>query len=171
MEFFEKDLEEIIFYSDKNELNKRGLCLHGKLKRQLKIGNYGIADLIDYVRPMNWVGKEGMVKGEINVIELKNKKIGVSTFFQALNYLHGIQRFLDKKGIKDNYNYKITLIGREFDQHSSFCYLGDVFGGLHYPSSLKSDTRIAVNLLTYSYGLDGISFTEVSEYELSNEGF
>lgn len=171
MEFFEKDLEEIIFYSDKNELSERGLFLHGKLKRQLKIGNYGIADLVEYTRPMNHVGLYGMLKGEVNVVELKNKKISVSTLFQALNYLHGIQRFLDKKGIKDNYNYRITLIGREFDQHSSFCYLSDIFHGESFPAMLDSDTRVSIDLLTYSYGLDGISFKKVSGYKLSNEGF
>lgn len=171
MEFFEKDLEEIIFYSDKKELQCRGLHITGKLKRQLKIGNYGVADLVAYSRPRNWLNPIGMVKGEINVIELKNKKIGVSTFFQSLQYLKGIQRYLTKKGIEGNYNYKITLIGREFDQYSSFCYLGDIFTSNSYPDDWHQDSKVSIDLLTYSYGLDGIQFKDVSGYKLTNEGF
>ena len=50
MKFLEKDLEEIIWDAYKNDklslINNRGLFINGLIKRQLRIGNYGIADLV-----------------------------------------------------------------------------------------------------------------------------
>ena len=51
MKFLEKDLEQIIFESGRDSLRERGLSISGKLLRQLRIGNYGIADLVEFVRP------------------------------------------------------------------------------------------------------------------------
>jgi hypothetical protein len=48
MKFLEKDLEEIIFNSCKIKLCNRGLTLPEKIKRQVRIGNYGVADLIGF---------------------------------------------------------------------------------------------------------------------------
>ena len=45
MTFLEKDLEQIIFETPKEKLQEKGLVIKGKLLRQIKIGNYGIADL------------------------------------------------------------------------------------------------------------------------------
>lgn len=45
-EFFEKTLEDIIFNTDNELLCEHGLLISGKKLRQVKIGNYGIADLI-----------------------------------------------------------------------------------------------------------------------------
>jgi hypothetical protein len=172
MEFFEKDLEEIIYLSDKEDLSDRGLNLRGILKRQLRIGNYGIADLIEFKRPYFHSFYGGILKGEINIIELKNKKIGVSTFFQALNYAKVVHTFLDK--IKYNssyYNIRITLIGREFDNNSSFCYLGDVFNNDLSETDIHEDSKVCVDLYTYSYSIKGIKFNEISGYNLTNKGF
>lgn len=172
MEFLEKDLEEIIYLSDKQELSDRGLCLHGKLKRQLRIGNYGITDLVEFKRPFYHPYLKMMIKGEINVIELKNKKIGVSTFFQALNYVKGIQSYFESKEIDfDNYNIRITLIGREFDKTSSFCYLGDLFGTYLEDTNLSDDRKISVDLYKYTYSLNGIEFDTITGYNLTNKGF
>ena len=51
MKFLENDLEEIIYTSGRDVLEQRGLTINGKLLRQVKIGNYGIADLIEFQRP------------------------------------------------------------------------------------------------------------------------
>jgi hypothetical protein len=171
MEFFEKDLEEIIYTTPNMTLCERGLYLPKKLIRQLRIGNYGIADLVGYRRPFYHPDYSTVLKGEINVIELKNKKIGVSTFFQALNYLHGIKRFLAKKGIEDHYNYTITLIGREFDKNSSFAYLGETFNTYIHDTPLNEDTKTSIKSLTYSFDIEGMLFNELSGYSLNNEGF
>lgn len=171
MEFFEKDLEEIIYLSDKENLSDRGLDLTGKLKRQLRIGNYGIADLVEFKRPYYHPYYKTMMKGEINIIELKNKKIGVSTFFQALNYLKGIRTYLGKKDIENNYNYRITLVGRELDLNSSFCFLGYLFDNDLCDSPIYSETKTSINLFTYNYNIDGIEFNSIYNYDLTNKGF
>ena len=171
MKFFEKDLEEIIYLSDKDKLANRGLWLHGKLKRQFKIGNYGIADLVEYKRPYYHPYEERCMKGVINVLELKKDKIGVSAFFQSLNYIKGIQTYLEKHNKEDLYNFKITLIGSEIDTTSSFCYLGDLFSYDVYENNLYESSKITIDVYTYSYGLDGIEFNQITGYNLTNKGF
>ena len=171
MKFFEKDLEEIIYLSDKDKLSDRGLYLNGKLKRQLRIGNYGVADLIEYKRPYYHPYEKCFMKGTINILELKKDKIGVSTFFQALNYLKGIQTYLEENSKEFDYNYKITLIGSEFDTSSSFCYLGDMFNNDLDEQYIFTTSKISIDIYTYSYGLEGIEFTQVTGYNLKNKGF
>lgn len=167
MKFLEKDLEQIIWDADKEVLSERGLHLDGKLKRQLKIGNYGIADLIHFKRPISYYDKKTMRRynienGLIEVIELKNEKISVSAFMQAVKYLKGIKNYLEKRNFNDcQYCYKITLIGRDLDMDSSLCYLPDVI----------CNEEISVNIITYDYNVNGIEFKNRFGYELVNEGF
>lgn len=171
MEFLEKDLEEIIYLSDKESLSDKGLHLSGTLKRQLRIGNYGISDLVEFNRPYYHPYHKKMMKGEVNIIELKNKKIGVSTFFQALNYLRGIKSYLETRRLDSNYNFRITLIGREFDSSSSFCFLGDLFHNDLCDTHIDDFSKTSVELYTYSYSLDGLKFESISNYDLTNKGF
>lgn len=171
MNFFEKDLEEIIYLSDKDKLSDRGLNLHGNLKRQLKIGNYGIADLIEIQKPYYDGYFKQKYKGVINIIELKKDKIGVSTFFQAINYLKGIKTYLEDKDKLHLFNFKITLIGKEVDLNSSFCFLGDLFSSDLGGTELYNDHKIQVELYKYSYGLEGLEFKEIYNYNLTNKGF
>lgn len=172
MKFLEKDLEEIIYNSDKNQLSNRGLYIHGVLKRQLRIGNYGVADLVSFERPYFHPEFKTTFKGTITVFELKQDKIGVSTFFQALNYIKGIKHWisLNRPSFDDCFNFNIVLIGSSFDGNSSFVYLGDFFdvelGETHIDDSVK--TRI--ELYKYKYDLDGLSFVELHNYCLSNHG-
>lgn len=169
MDFLEKDLEEIIYLSDKNILSDRGLNLHGKLKRQLRIGNYGVLDLLEITRPYCCNNK--CYKGIINLIELKKDKIGVSTFFQALNYIKGIKRFLDIRNQEYLFNYQITLIGRQIDLNSSFCYLGDIFNQNIEMTDIDDYSKINVELYKYNFDVEGIKFNEIINYKLINEGF
>ncbi len=167
MKFLEKDLEQIIWDADKNVLSERGLHLDGKLKRQLKIGNYGIADLIHFKRPISYYDKEenkmfNVENGLIETIELKNEKISVSAFMQAIKYLKGIKRYLQERDFNDSkYCYRITLIGRYLDFDSSICYLPD----------LICNEDLTVEIITYSYDIDGIQFQSEWNYKLTNEGF
>jgi hypothetical protein len=169
MEFLEKDLEEIIYLSDKFRLEERGLSLHGKLKRQLRIGNYGIADLVEITRPH--CENNIFYKGSINILELKKDKIGVSTFFQALNYLQGIKTYLEQRSFEDYFNFKITLIGKDLDINSSFVFLGDIFNEDFNCTEFSCYSKVKIELFTYSYGIYGIEFKEVSGYNLINKGF
>lgn len=171
MDFLEKDLEEIIYLSDKEILSDRGLYLFGKLKRQLKIGNYGIADLIEIKKPFYCIYRQKHIKGIINVIELKNNKIGVSTFFQACNYLKGIRSYLEKRELENYFNYNITLIGRSFDDSSSFCYLGDLFSIDISEIDIDDEVRTSIDLYQYSYDLDGLNLKMITGYNLTDKGF
>jgi hypothetical protein len=173
MKFLEKDLEQIIYTADKTELENRGLPIFGKLKRQVRIGNYGVADLIEYSKPsfiQPWGRHE---KGNITIYELKQEKISVSAFFQAIRYVKGILRYLEKckNDSKHHYNYNIVLIGRSICFDSSACYLSDIFPAGHGDIDAFSHYSVSISLYTYEYDVDGIKFKEVSGYKLTNEGF
>lgn len=161
MNFLEKDLETIIFETDNDLLRERGLCINGRKKRQVSIGNYGIADLITLTRPEIIIPHNCYDPDyvEITVFELKKDLIDYKTFNQALAYMHGIMRFINKRPLWTT-NYKVTmcLIGKTIDTSSNFAYLSNAFVD-------------KVFLYTYDYKIDGIHFTSHADYKLQNEGF
>lgn len=149
MTFLEKNLEDIIFETPNELLHERGFFLFGKKKRQVRIGNYGIADVITWYRCDN--------KLFINILELKKDRISIDTFLQAVGYVQGIRHYLSRRGFTHDVSFKIKLIGKEIDNLSTFCYLPDI-----YPS---------IELITYTYEFDGISFHSQHGYTLTNNGF
>ena len=162
MDFLEKDLEQIIFDADYVTLFDRGLYLSGTKKRQLNIGNYGIADIVYFHRSREPMGNYLVV----TIVELKQKQINVGTFLQAIRYAKGIDRYLAKRKFSFYVKFEIVLIGRTVDTSSSFPYIFDFFrNDLNYGDATR------VSGYTYDYDIDGISFTEVQDYELTNEGF
>lgn len=165
--FLEKDLEEIIFKSDKEELHDRGLWAYGKMLRQVRIGNYGIADLITIYRPSE-DGPRVKIPGNIKLYELKKDKIGIGAFLQAVGYMKGIQEYLKKHRphILEEYNFSICLIGKKLDTEGNFCYLTDLFTANEYEAS-----RCDIEFYTYQYDIDGIRFKMESDYALTNSGF
>lgn len=172
MKFLEYDLEEIIYKADVSLLQDRGLNVWGKLLRQKKIGNYGVADLIEYQRPYTDGPNNDLYKGCINVIELKKDKISVSSFLQAVNYLKGIQSYLEKRGVSHMYDYEITLIGSSIDKDSSFVFLTDIINSqCDFERLIDRSSVFRLNFLTYSYKIDGLYFDVVSNYDLKNKGF
>ena len=170
MEFLEKDLEQIIYDADYEALNNRGLQIFGKKKRQLKIGNYGICDIIYMSKPYFDKNRNMHYKGTISILELKKDKIGVSTLFQALNYLKGVISYLEKRKLSNEFNYKIILIGREIDLNSSFVYLNDLFPDNDYNTTFDISVT-SINLYKYSYSIDGLEFNPIYNYKLIEEGF
>ena len=136
MDFLEKDLEDIICNIENEKLESRGLKIYGKKLRQLRIGDYGIADVVSYSR-INGV----LV---IDVIELKRKVIDVNTLLQALGYARGIQDYIKKSGFSHKFIVNISLIGYSIDTSSNFCYASSVFSNLRF--------------LTYNFNFDGIEF-------------
>jgi hypothetical protein len=169
MNILEKDLEEIIHNSSSEELYERGLYLSGKSIRQLRIGGYGISDLIFYRREYffdyNDRGVFGMTSTLIiTVCELKKEKAGISAFLQAVRYTKGIKSYLDKRGFK-NYKLEIVLIAKEIDNSSDYIFLTDI---------IKSESLRFVNdISNYSvkYCLNGLSFNLERGYKLINEKF
>jgi len=162
MDFLEKDLEQIIFEADYEELSDRGLFLYGTKKRQLNIGNYGIADIVYFSRA-RCPSENYLI---ITIVELKQKQINVGTFLQAIRYAKGISRYLKKRKFSFNFKFEIVLIGRTVDTNAPFPYIFDFFS-----SQLTDRNTTGVSGYTYEYGIDGISFEEVVEYSLTNEGF
>lgn len=150
MTFLEKDLEDIVFSTKNDFLMSRGLYISGKKARQLKIGNYGISDIVTVSRNHLYD------RLSITVFELKKDTIGVSTFMQAIRYAKGIDSWL-RKNKQIEFDLSITLIGRTIDMNSDLIYLADVFEN--------------VELYTYEYEFDGIRFKQYKRYSLINEGF
>lgn len=171
MTFFEKDLEEIIYEADKELLCDRGLSISGKLYRQMKIGSYGIADLVEIVKPEYVYPINSHEKGVVKIYELKKDKISLSTFMQAVGYAKGVSRYLGLR-TKDNlFNIEIILIGKTIDLDGEFVYLTDLFNYKDSCSIVDTDMSVSLNLYAYDYKLDGIFFNRISNYHRYNEGF
>jgi hypothetical protein len=168
MKFLEKDLEAIIFETDKEFLNGRGLkCAFGDsiYKRQVRVGNYGIIDILQIDRI-----QYGYYPGSyliFTVYELKKNQISVNTFLQALRYCKGISRYLESRGFSKDYVFRINLIGDSIDI-GDFIYLTDMILTTEPPCSESIDS---VDYYTYEYLADGIYFKRHSEYSLKDEGF
>lgn len=162
MNFLERNLEDIIFNAPPNKL--KGLRVPILKKRQLKIGNYGIADIVAVKTEQNCPNSRFL---RFFVYELKQKEINLSSFIQAVKYAKGIQHYLDKvqKLCTEEYKITIVLIGEKVNM-SEFIYLPDIFTFNGY-----SDCGVDIELYTYSYDYDGIKFQEHREYSLTNPGF
>ncbi len=167
MKFLEKDLEEIIYTSGRDVLEQRGLIVEGKLFRQLKIGNYGIADLISVTRPcydFNHEGKRSIfVPGMITIYELKKDQVGISAFLQSMSYLKGIIRYLQKRGKDELFEVNICIIGKTIDTTGAFCFIPDLL-------SITNMSTGHIEFMTYDFNIDGIKFHRGS-FERINDGF
>lgn len=159
MTFLEKDLEQIIFETPNIMLKDKGLRISGLKKRQVRIGNYGIADLItlERVRYSDGPDRYTIQAVKITIYELKQNKISVGALLQAARYAKGVENYIGKRFPKMEFNIAIQLIGKEIDLKSDFVYL--------------SDFTEKIKVITYSYGFNGIAFTNHSNYALTNEGF
>ena len=166
MEFLEKDLEEIIYNADKDLLAKKGLYINGILKRQLRIGNYGVADLVTFKREYDeryYSTRRFIPVLRVTVYELKKENINISAFLQALCYVKGIDRFFEKRNFNFPVIFNIVLIGKQIDKNSSFIYLTDYL--------FNRDMSDFLDLYTFKYNIDGIQFKIESDYKLTDEGF
>jgi len=173
MKFLEKDLEQIIYSADKELLAQRGLEINGTLIRQLRIGNYGTCDLISHKRPKRDKFLGYTTKGLITVYELKQDKIGISAFLQALGYLQGIKSYLSKyhEDLVNCYDYRIVLIGKEIDTHSTYCYLPN-FTELNFcDEHVDCHSKFCLENYTYEYELDGVYFNNRDNFDLEIRGF
>jgi hypothetical protein len=170
MNFLEKDLEQIIYEAPKEQLRERGLPIVGTTLRQVRIGNYGVADLITIQKPDFIPYESGFHFHDshclVTIYELKQDKIGISTFLQAIRYAKGISSwyYQSKFCLTDiHLKFKIVLIGKSIDVNSDFVYLTDLL-----------EDRDGNNLLeyyTYEYKFDGMYFTKRDGFKLIQEGF
>jgi hypothetical protein len=178
MNFLEKDLEQIIYEADKELLAEKGLRVNGKLLRQVRIGNYGIADLVSIERIYYHTYFDRHFKGTITIYELKKDNISVSAFIQAIGYAKGILRWMEQhpKNLEivspENYNINIVLIGKSIDKKSEFLYLADLLNTDNLgDNSLLDSFNLSLEMFTYDYDFNGINFTKIENYKLMNEGF
>jgi len=163
MEFLEKHLEDIIWEAGNEKLKERGLPIEGKKLRQLRIGNYGVADIVT-VKKRYFEGSN-IPYLDITVYELKKDKIGIGAFLQAVNYVQGIKTYLDEyRGVQAVFN--IVLCGREVDDSGGFIYLTDLIDSYEMVGSINN-----LMYYTYNYSIDGIVFKNKKFYNLVNHGF
>ena len=158
MEFLEKNLEDIIFNTSSANLQKRGLIVYGKRYRQLRIGNYGIADMVTIQHhPGNEIEHRHI---DINVFEFKKNKLDLNSLAQACRYIKGIQLYLEKrKKFQDIFiKYNIVLVGKTLEYTGDFLYLCDY---------IQDD----LDVYTYDYDFDGIKFTNQYGWVITNDGF
>lgn len=159
MNFLEKDLEQIIYESSRQELDLAGLRIKGKMFRQLKIGNYGIADIVTFYKHSGTLN--------VTVYELKKDKAGISAFLQGLRYCKGIDSYIRDFRNKDiDIIYEIVIIGREIDIASDYIYLTDFLNG-----NICYCYDFGVSNYSYSYNIDGLKFHLEEGYKLINENF
>lgn len=164
MTFLEKNLEDIIWESDNEKLQERGLPIEGKKFRQLRIGNYGIADIITVQKCRSWVTSQSYLK--ITIYEFKKEKVGISAFLQAIKYAKGIQSYMSKRKITE-FTLDIVLCGNKIDKQSDYIYICDLFY-----NDFNQYTKIqTVKNYEYNYDIDGISFERIKNFTLINEGF
>lgn len=153
MKFLEKDLEDVVMNLSESKMTELGLdFLSGdgyNSYRQVRIGNYGICDLIFAKR---YVFSNGGSTLQINVVELKKEVISMSSFIQLHRYMAGIERYFDKQGIR--HEIQGVLVGRKIEQND-FCYVSNF-----------SD----VKFYTYDYDWDGIKFYHRYGYYLADDG-
>lgn len=160
MKFLEKDLEDIIFSADRQMLANRGLEIEGKLLRQVKLGNYGICDLLSIITPSynenffdSGTGNHGSFY--VTVYELKKDQISMSSFLQCVRYGKAIESYFNQRGHECIIDF--VLIGKYIDQNTDFIFLSDFMNNLE--------------VYTYEYELNGISFKNHKKYSLWDEGF
>lgn len=166
--FYESDLERIIMQSDRDALCERGLPIgrSSRLYNQLRIGNYGVADIVEVERGRVPLGSYL----DITIYELKKDKIGISAFLQAIRYAQGINRYLQHCREFDEYKLHIVLIGNDLDKTGSFCFLGDLFTSPDIDSPYSNGVE-SISFFKYTYEIDGIKFEHASGHQLSIEGF
>jgi len=165
MKFLEKDLEVIIWEADNKKLQERNLPIEGNKVRQLKIGNYGIADLVTFKKCNS--GYDGAFPYlKITVYELKKEKVGISAFLQAIKYCRGIKSYMKKHKPNILFTIEIVLIAKEVDLSGDFIYLTDLFYSCETFGSVNS-----VLFYTFNYDFDGINFINESSYDITNKGF
>jgi len=180
MDFLEKDLEDIIWenlgkenvrklydkgldlFSIINEINSSQDIIESPLMkyRQLKIGNYGIADIVLVEKNYDYGFKGEIVPGiDIYIIELKKGKIDLNAIKQTYRYKIGIERYLRQRGIK-LHNIKIypVVIGKKINEDHDWVYMAESLDNLR--------------VFSYNYAIDGLSFEEETfYYHLIDEGF
>lgn len=159
MNFLEKNLEDIIFETPNNLLAERGLKIAGKKFRQLKIGNYGIADLITFNRHTSFHSSGVYQSVTIQIFELKKDILDLNALTQAYRYKKGIQKYLEIRSLFNSIDvdFEIIIVGKEINSNGDWVHL--------------LDSIYEAEAYQYSYNFNGISFKLTGGWSLIDEGF
>lgn len=157
MRFLEADLEDIIWHNMQSPDGVKGLIDRGledlyytkNTYRQLRIGNYGIADIV--------YGHRFQSKMYVTVMELKRNVINCDALIQSIRYANGLKSYLSKR-FQCFITVNVVLIGNEVDRNSDWVYLLERMDNVY--------------IYTYKYQIDGLYFEwESKKYALIEEGF
>jgi hypothetical protein len=166
MDFLERDLEDIIYNASFSDLAKAGLSVIGKRFRQLKIGNYGISDLVTASIMADDYGEKYY---KITIYELKLNNIDLNAYLQLVKYATGILSYMRER-TELNVVIDFVLIGKKISQDSPILYFNQLIHN-HLPNEGYSGLG-DLNLYTYTYNIDGLKFIlTIGYYTLVNEGF
>jgi hypothetical protein len=166
MDFYESDLEDIIWECLQSEqgvqaLDSKGLLIPTPKKafRQLRIGNYGIADIVTVQKECIRFEDAVHPSLTITVFELKKDQIKLDTLVQVFRYIKGIRDYFNRRGYHIcEYNVRGVLIGRSIND-GDWVYLAE---GINEK----------VDFYTYNYYIDGMRFEHHKmQYHLINNGF
>lgn len=166
MDFLEKDLEQIIYEADNGLLNSRGLPISGKKLRQIRIGNYGVSDLITIEKSYKFSKPDRLIPYlKITILELKKNIIGIDAFLQSIKYARGVKLYLEQRKNRIKYEIDIMLIGKSIELETPFVYITDIL------PKCKNSNIDFLKIYTYSYSISGIKFNRESNYLLTESGF
>jgi hypothetical protein len=149
----ENELEDIIMNASPNELAERGLPTFKNKKRQVRMGNYGIADIL------MWTRTSRPSELELQIIELKAGVININAVDQICRYLNAVMDFNEMKNLPFNQYKGITLklIGSSVDKN--------IF---EIVKVINMNKMINVVVYTYHLSIDGIKFRYESKDLVSN---
>lgn len=163
--FLEKNLEDIIFESDRTDLLERGIDVEGQLFRQYRLGKYGIADLIGFkeVKYDSYIQSDSAVEYIVTIYELKRGKIDFNTFMQAIRYVYGFICYAKINYKRTNFQFRIVLIGSEIENKDEFINIPNIFVPKYL---IREDLNkiIDIEFYTYSYNINGILFSKIENY-------
>ena len=140
MDFIEKDLEEIIWETQKTDegrklLAERGLDIRGKMFRQFNLGEYGTCDLLT----IEFYDKYP----HISVYELKRDLIDVNAVMQVCRYVTAIRRYIKYK-YDSGCDVTSYLIGKTIQTNNDFVFLCNELNN--------------IEILLYSIDINGLKF-------------
>lgn len=149
MKFLEKDLEDIIWEADYGWIRDRGLPIYDNALRQVRIGKYGIADIISWKRYQKTETTNGFL--DIRIYELKRGIVDSKALSQSIRYAVGVRKYIHDIRWKFMMPIRMSLIciGESFADD-------DLFYMCEFNQYSQSD--MSFDFFRYSYNWDGILF-------------
>ena len=162
MEILEKDIEDVVWYlanNNREKLYEIGFPeLHRHTLRQVRLGEYGVADIIAWDVLTGMLDGVKLRKVSVQIIEFKKDVIGHAALMQSHRYETAIREILQSFDIHfDEIICWHILVGSDIDHFGDFPFL---YSNMH-------STIIA----TYKHDLvDGTKFSVVGKCWSKRDG-